>query len=229
MENVIVYGTETGIAMQIKEACVENKMGLFVANSSEKLLAYLSIQGASVVLLDVTGTVQRESLKLLSMIRERSRLPIIVVVQKGLEFLQIPAFSAGADDFVNTDCHLPELMARIRCQLTRYMQLSKMCNDITKIYKVDGLVLDDSSRKVTVDGREVKLTPIEYKILRLLVIEKGKVFSISEIYEDIWNLRAVGADNIIAVHIRHIREKIELDPKKPRYLKVVWGTGYKVG
>lgn len=229
MENVIVYGTETGIAMQIREACMESQLGLFVASTREKLFAYLSMQSASVVLMDVTGNVQRESLKVLEMIRDRSRLPIIVVAQKGLEFLQIPAFSAGADDFVNTDCHLPELMARIRSQLTRYVQLSKICKDINKIYKVDGLVIDDASRKVVVDGREVKLTPIEYKILRLLVVERGKVFSISEIYEDIWNLRAVGADNIIAVHIRHIREKIEADPKRPRYLKVVWGTGYKVG
>ena len=94
---------------------------------------------------------------------------------------------------------------------------------------MDGLVIDDVSRKVFVDDKEVRLTPIEYKILKLLVLEKGKVLSVEEIYESIWHLRAVGADNTIAVHIRHIREKIEANPKEPKYVKVVWGTGYKVG
>ena len=94
---------------------------------------------------------------------------------------------------------------------------------------MDGLEINDRNRTVTVDGREVKMTPIEYKILRLLVRERGKVLSISQIYESIWHMQAIGADNTIAVHIRHIREKIESNPKEPRYLKVVWGTGYKVG
>ncbi|MDE7113442.1 MAG: winged helix-turn-helix domain-containing protein, partial [Acetatifactor sp.] len=97
------------------------------------------------------------------------------------------------------------------------------------IYRVDGLVVNDLYRSVTVDGREVKLTPIEYKILKLLVQERGRVLSISQIYESIWHMQAIGADNTIAVHIRHIREKIERNPKEPYYLKVVWGTGYKVG
>ena len=101
--------------------------------------------------------------------------------------------------------------------------------NVDRIYEVDGLVIDDMQRKVTVDGRNVRLTPIEYKILRLLVRQKGKVFSNSQIYENIWNMQAIGADNTIAVHIRHIREKIEKNPKEPRYLKVVWGNGYKVG
>ena len=102
-------------------------------------------------------------------------------------------------------------------------------DNIEHIYKVDELEIDDNTRKVTVGNREVRLTPIEYKILRLLVIEKGKVLSIEQIYRAIWEMQPVGADNTIAVHIRHIREKIEENPKEPRYLKVVWGTGYKVG
>jgi len=120
-------------------------------------------------------------------------------------------------------------LARVKCQLHRYLALSKICDNIEHIYKVDRLEIDDITRKVTVEDREVKLTPIEYKILKLLVMEQGKVLSIPEIYRAIWKMHPVGAENTIAVHIRHIREKIEENPKNPRYLKVVWGTGYKVG
>ena len=132
-------------------------------------------------------------------------------------------------DYVTADCNPLELLARIKSQLRRYIQLVNLCANIDRIYKVDELVIDDIQRKVTVEGRNVRLTPIEYKILRLLVQQKGKVFSNSQIYENIWHMQAIGADNTIAVHIRHIREKIEKNPKDPRYLKVVWGNGYKVG
>ena len=128
-----------------------------------------------------------------------------------------------------TPCNPLELIARIKSQLRRYLQLSNISENLENIYRVDGLVIDDVSRKVFVDDKEVRLTPIEYKILKLLVLKKGKVLSVEEIYESIWHLRAVGADNTIAVHIRHIREKIEANPKEPKYVKVVWGTGYKVG
>ena len=126
-------------------------------------------------------------------------------------------------------CNPLELLARIKSQLRRYTQLVNMCANIDKIYQVDDLVIDDNTRQVFVDHKEVRLTPIEYKILKLLVQERGKVLSIAQIYEAIWHMQAIGADNTIAVHIRHIREKIERNPKEPRYLKVVWGTGYKVG
>ena len=126
-------------------------------------------------------------------------------------------------------CNPLELLARIKSQLRRYTQLVNMCANIDKIYQVDGLVIDDNTRQVFVDHKEVRLTPIEYKILKLLVQERGRVLSIAQIYEAIWHMQAIGADNTIAVHIRHIREKIEQNPKEPRYLKVVWGTGYKVG
>ena len=116
-----------------------------------------------------------------------------------------------------------------RIDTTQAKAVVNMCANIDRIYRVDGLVIDDTQRKVTVEGRSVRLTPIEYKILRLLVQQRGRVFSNSQIYENIWHMQAIGADNTIAVHIRHIREKIEANPKEPRYLKVVWGNGYKVG
>ena len=109
------------------------------------------------------------------------------------------------------------------------MMLRNLCENLEHIYRVDDLEINDSTRKVTVDGREVKLTPIEYNILKLLVMERGKVLSVDAIYESIWKMTPIGADNTIAVHIRHIREKIEDNPKKPKYVKLVWGTGYKVG
>lgn len=145
------------------------------------------------------------------------------------EGAKIAALGAGADDYVTEKCSAGELVARVKCHLERYLRLVKVCENIESIYKVDELEIDDNRRTVYVEGREVKLTPIEYKILRLLVQQRGKVFSIEQIYREIWQMQPVGVDNTIAVHIRHIREKIEKNPKKPQYIKVVWGTGYRVG
>jgi DNA-binding response OmpR family regulator len=170
-----------------------------------------------------------DGLERIRSIRNISNIPVLVVSDKKDETSKILALNAGADDYCSTQCSPLELLARIKGQLQRYLALSKICDNIEHIYKVDELEIDDSTRKVTVGGREVRLTPIEYKILRLLVMERGKVLSIDEIYRAIWKMQPIGADNTIAVHIRHIREKIEENPKQPRYLKVVWGNGYKVG
>ena len=121
-----------------------------------------------------------------------------------------------------------ELVARVKSQLRRYTKLGSLAEESAKIYRNGGLELDDDRKEVTVDGQPVKLTPIEYNILLLLMRNQGKVFSIHQIYESIWNEEAYGAENTVAVHIRHIREKIEINPKEPRYLKVVWGIGYKM-
>ena len=121
-----------------------------------------------------------------------------------------------------------ELVARVKSQLRRYTQLGNATDAGAAVYTVGGLSINDDLKEVTVDGEPVKLTPIEYNILLLLVKNQGKVFSIDQIYESIWNEDAIGVDNTVAVHIRHIREKIEINPREPRYLKVVWGVGYKV-
>lgn len=180
------------------------------------------------LLLDVSWD-KAQCIRQIRKIRRQSCIPIVVCSIKGEEQIKIAALDAGADDYVTMPCSMPELAARIKSQIRRYTQLSNLCENISRIYKVDDLEVDDIRRKVTVQNREVYLTPIEYKILRLLVKEKGRVLSIDQIYEAIWNMQAIGADNTIAVHIRHIREKIEENPRQPRYLKVVWGTGYKVG
>ena len=137
--------------------------------------------------------------------------------------------NVGADDYVTKPFNPLELVARVKSQLRRYTQLGSTAGHADQeVYVTGGLMINDDLKEVTVDGEPVKLTPIEYNILLLLVKNQGKVFSIDQIYENIWNEDAIGVDNTVAVHIRHIREKIEINPKDPRYLKVVWGVGYKV-
>lgn len=161
-------------------------------------------------------------------IREKSSIPIIILSAKSEDADKILGLNIGADDYVTKPFNPLELVARVKSQLRRYTKLGNAMDENQKIYQTGGLVMNDDLKEVTVDGEQVKLTPIEYNILLLLVKNQGKVFSINQIYESIWNEDAIGADNTVAVHIRHIREKIEINAKEPRYLKVVWGIGYKV-
>lgn len=161
-------------------------------------------------------------------IREKSSIPIIILSAKSEDADKILGLNIGADDYVTKPFNPLELVARVKSQLRRYTKLGNAAEESQKIYQTGGLVMNDDLKEVTVDGEPVKLTPIEYNILLLLVKNQGKVFSINQIYESIWNEDAIGADNTVAVHIRHIREKIEINAKEPRYLKVVWGIGYKV-
>ena len=162
-------------------------------------------------------------------IREKHNIPIIILSAKSEDADKILGLNIGADDYITKPFNPLELVARVKSHLRRYMQLgSTTIKESEAIYTVGGLAINDDLKEVTVDGEPVKLTPIEYNILLLLVKHQGKVFSIDQIYENIWNENAVGVDNTVAVHIRHIREKIEINPKEPRYLKVVWGVGYKI-
>ncbi|WP_461810308.1 response regulator transcription factor [Faecalimonas sp.] len=162
-------------------------------------------------------------------IREENSLPIIILSAKSEDADKILGLNVGADDYLTKPFNPLELVARVKSQLRRYTKLgSTVVQNTSEVYTVGGLSIDDDLKEVTVDGEAVKLTPIEYNILLLLMKNQGKVFSIDQIYERIWNEDAIGADNTVAVHIRHIREKIEINPKEPRYLKVVWGVGYKI-
>lgn len=162
-------------------------------------------------------------------IRENMSLPIIILSAKSEDADKILGLNIGADDYITKPFNPLELVARVKSQLRRYTQLGSTArSDNQSEFRTGGLVIRDDLKEVTVDGEKVKLTPIEYNILLLLVKNQGKVFSINQIYENIWNEEAIGADNTVAVHIRHIREKIEINPKEPCYLKVVWGVGYKV-
>ena len=162
-------------------------------------------------------------------IREKNSLPIIILSAKSEDADKILGLNVGADDYVTKPFNPLELVARVKSQLRRYTRLGAAIPvENAHIYETGGLSINDDLKEVRVDGDVVKLTPIEYNILFLLMKNQGKVFSINQIYESIWNEEAIGADNTVAVHIRHIREKIEINPKDPRYLKVVWGVGYKI-
>ena len=162
-------------------------------------------------------------------IRETSSVPIIMLSAKSEDVDKILGLNIGADDYITKPFNPLELIARVKSQLRRYTQLGNLATEEKEaVYVCGGLVVNDDLKTVTVDGEPVKLTPIEYNILVLLIKNQGKVFSIEQIYENIWNEEAIGADNTVAVHIRHIREKIEINPREPRYLKVVWGIGYKI-
>ena len=161
-------------------------------------------------------------------IRQTSGIPIIFLSAKSEDTDKILGLNIGADDYITKPFNPLELTARVKSLLRRYTQLGAISEQRPSIFRIGGLMVDDDRKEVTVDGEPVKLTPIEYNILLLLVKNQGKVFSIEQIYENIWNEDAIGGDNTVAVHIRHIREKIEINPKDPRYLKVVWGVGYKI-
>ncbi len=162
-------------------------------------------------------------------IRETSSVPILMLSAKSEYVDKILGLNIGADDYITKPFNPLELIARVKSQLRRYTQLGNLATEEKEaVYVCGGLVVNDDLKTVTVDGEPVKLTPIEYNILVLLIKNQGKVFSIEQIYENIWNEEAIGADNTVAVHIRHIREKIEINPREPRYLKVVWGIGYKI-
>jgi len=162
-------------------------------------------------------------------VRETSSIPIIILSAKSEDSDKILGLNIGADDYLSKPFNPLELVARVKSQLRRYTQLGNLSQGSNEnVYKCGGLTINDDTKEVFVDDEPIKLTPIEYNILLLLTKNAGKVFSIDEIYKQIWNEEAIGADNTVAVHIRHIREKIEINAREPRYLKVVWGVGYKI-
>ena len=162
-------------------------------------------------------------------VRETSSIPIIILSAKSEDSDKILGLNIGADDYLSKPFNPLELVARVKSQLRRNTQLGNLNQSSNEnVYKCGGLTINDDTKEVFVDDEPIKLTPIEYNILLLLTKNAGKVFSIDEIYKQIWNEEAIGADNTVAVHIRHIREKIEINPREPRYLKVVWGVGYKI-
>ena len=163
------------------------------------------------------------------MVREKSSVPIIILSAKSEDADKILGLNIGADDYLTKPFNPLELVARVKSHIRRYTKLGNLSiQSEAMIYRSGDLEINDETKEVTILGEAIKLTPIEYNILLLLTKNAGKVFSIDEIYEKIWNEDAIGADNTVAVHIRHIREKIEVNPREPMYLKVVWGVGYKI-
>ena len=230
-KNILVYNNCSDIAEKLLPFCAGEGISVrrIVTGKEKELFTYLP--EANLLLLHIFMDEKNwlTGIKLIHKIRAESKIPIIIVSDQKAETVKIMALDAGADDIINTEMNPLEIMARMKSQIRRYIQMTDVNGNIVRIYRVDGLEVDDINRKVMVNNREVRLTSTEYKILRLLINEKGKVYSNDEIYEAVWGMNPIGVDNTIAVHIRHIREKIEENPKEPHYLKAAWGKGYLVG
>ena len=230
-KRVAVYNNNTGVIETMSSLLAGEGLKMVAVTGRAQLQELLRAQEIQLLLLDVEldGKGWGEGIEMIHDIRNMTTIPIIIISAQDAETAKIMALNAGADDYVTKPFNPLELVARVKSQLRRYTSLgSTVKNENEAIYTTGGLAINDDLKEVTVDGETVKLTPIEYNILLLLVKNQGKVFSIEQIYESIWNEDAIGADNTVAVHIRHIREKIEINPKEPRYLKVVWGVGYKI-
>ena len=230
MRRILIYHRANQVVEKMAPVFRKEEYEMKIATKAEEVYEMLDKEKVHLLLLDIElgNKGWDRGIEMIAKLRNLTGMPMIVMCSQTAETAKIMALEAGADDYVTMECNPLEVLARIKSQIRRYTQLVSICTGMERSYQVEGLIIDDIRRQVTVEGRMVRLTPIEYKILRFLVQEKGKVFSNSQIYENIWNMRAVGADNTIAVHIRHIREKIEINPKEPRYLKVVWGVGYKI-
>ena len=198
----------------------------FKAYDGIEALEILSENNIHLMILDIMMP-KLDGIKTLLKLRETRNIPVILLSAKSEDNDKIFGLTAGADDYVTKPFNPSELMARVKSQLRRYTALGSITKENGEIV-IDGLCVNTESKSVKVDGEDVRLTPVEYKILELLARNRGHVFSADEIYSNVWNEQTVVGDNTIAVHVRHIREKIEINPSEPRYLKVVWGLGYKI-
>lgn len=228
MYNISVCDDDKEIVEAIEIYLTQEGYHILKAYDGAEALKILEKEEVHLLVLDVMMP-KLDGIRATLKIRENNSIPIIILSAKSEDADKILGLNVGADDYVTKPFNPLELVARVKSQLRRYTQLGGTVKEKSdQIYEVGGLTINDDLKEVTVDGEIVKLTPIEYNILLLLMKNQGRVFSIDQIYESIWNENAIGADNTVAVHIRHIREKIEINPKEPRYLKVVWGVGYKI-
>ncbi len=194
--------------------------------NGQEALAAVASNDVHLILMDVMMP-QLDGIRATAKLREESNIPIILLTAKSEDADKILGLNIGADDYITKPFNPLEVIARVKSQLRRYTSLGG-AGKSTSLLSVGPISMDDGAKSVTVDGDPVSLTPIEYNILKLLLSHPGQVFSSSQIYEQVWNDPAYGSENTVAVHIRHLREKIEINPAEPRYLKVVWGLGYKI-
>ena len=227
MANILVCDDDKEIVDAIEIYLSQDGYKIYKAYDGEQAIQILDKEEIHLLIMDIMMP-KLDGIRATLKIREYSSIPIIILSAKSEDTDKILGLNIGADDYICKPFNPLELVARVKSNLRRYTSLGSLTGENKAIYQVGGLVLNDDTKQVTVDDEPVKMTPIEYNILLLLVKNQGKVFSINQIYESIWNENAIGADNTVAVHIRHIREKIEINPKEPRYLKVVWGVGYKI-
>lgn len=227
MANILVCDDDREIVDAIEIYLSQDGYKIYKAYDGEQAIQILDREEIHLLIMDIMMP-KLDGIRATLKIREYSSIPIIILSAKSEDTDKILGLNIGADDYICKPFNPLELVARVKSNLRRYTSLGSLTGENKAIYQVGGLVLNDDTKQVTVDDEPVKMTPIEYNILLLLMKNQGRVYSINQIYESIWNEDAIGADNTVAVHIRHIREKIEINPKEPRYLKVVWGVGYKI-
>lgn len=224
--NILVCDDDKAIVDAIGIYLENEGYQVFKAFNGEEAIQTIKEKMIHLIIMDIMMP-QMDGITATIKIREENKIPLIMLSAKSEDYDKILGLNIGADDYITKPFNPLELMARVKSQLRRYTTLGGM-ETKSHVYQSGGLLIDDESKTVTVDGDEVHLTPVQYKILTLLIANAGRVFSIEDIYEKVWNEPAFQPENTVAVHIRKIREKIEINPKEPKYLKVVWGIGYKV-
>ena len=226
--NILVVDDEQSIADLIELYLQNENYHIFKYYCGKDALESLQKNHYDLAILDVMMP-DLDGFSLLKEIRKHYYFPVIMLTAKNNDLDKINGLTLGADDYLTKPFNPLELIARVNSCIRRYVNFGNLnSQEQNKVLKTGGLELYDETKQVIADGKEIKLTATEYNILKFLLENKGKVYSISQIYENVWNEESYGAENIIAVHIRHIREKIEINPKEPKYLKVIWGIGYKV-
>lgn len=226
MYNILVVDDDKEIVKAIEIYLGKENYNIYKAYDGEQALKIIKSNEIHLVILDIMMP-QKDGLETLEEIRNDKNIPVIMLSAKSEDIDKINGLNIGADDYITKPFNPVELIARVNALIRRYTKLGAI-EEKQGLVKNGELVIDDELKKVTVDGRIIKLTPTEYNILKFLTQNKGKVFSIEQIYSNVWDGECYAAENVIAVHIRHIREKIEINPKEPKYLKVIWGVGYKV-
>lgn len=225
--NILVCDDDREIAGAIEIYLNNEGYKVFKAYDGIQALDLCRTEEIHLIIMDVMMP-NMDGIQATMRIREEKNIPIIMLSAKSEDYDKITGLTIGADDYMTKPFNPLELIARVKSQLRRYTTLGSMEEKRGKVYITGGLVVDDEQKIVTVDGEEIALTPTEYKILRFLTENMGKVFSIDQIYEAVWDEPCYNSENTVSVHIRRIREKIEINPKNPKYLKVVWGIGYKI-
>lgn len=230
MYNILICDDDRDIVSALEIYLTSEGYHTIPAYDGQQALQAVAENDIHLILMDVMMP-NLDGIRTTAKLREQCNIPIILLTAKSEDADKVLGLNIGADDYVTKPFNPMEVMARVKSQLRRYTLLGGK-NGITQspdgFLKNGGILMDDSGKTVTVDGDPVNLTPIEYNILRLLLGHPGQVFSTTQIYEQVWNDPAYGSENTVAVHIRHLREKIEIDPANPRYIKVVWGLGYKM-
>jgi DNA-binding response OmpR family regulator len=226
MYHILVCDDEKDIVSALRIYLEAEGYQVFTASSGQEALNVAAREEIHLVLLDVMMP-GMDGITAMSRLRENSNIPVILLTAKSEDTDKVLGLTVGADDYVTKPFNPVELIARVKSQLRRYMQLGSGSVKPSAV-TIGGIELDDNAKSVTVDAQAVSLTPREYDILKMLMQDAGTVYSPKEIYKKVWGEDPMGADSAVAVHIRHIREKIEINPAEPRYLKVVWGKGYKM-